>query len=133
MNVVVLLTGVVVGVFSALFGVGGSVLMVPFMTLVLGLGQHASEGTALLVVVPTAVAGAIAHSRRGYVDLRGAALLGAGGIAGAYAGARLALAVPGETLKVCFGVFLVLVGARLVLHGLRRERDGRGRTTQETA
>ncbi|MDQ3915298.1 MAG: sulfite exporter TauE/SafE family protein [Actinomycetota bacterium] len=122
MTLVVLSTGVLVGVFSALFGVGGSVLMVPFMTLALGLGQHTSEGTALLVVVPTAVVGAFAHSRRGYVDFRGAALLGAGGIAGAYAGARLALEVPGETLKVCFGIFLVLVGARLVVHGLRRDR-----------
>jgi hypothetical protein len=124
MTVVVFLTGIAVGVFSALFGVGGSVLMVPFMTLALGLGQHASEGTALLVVVPTAVAGAFAHSRRGYVDFRAAALLGAGGLAGAYAGARLALAVPGETLQLYFGIFLVAVGARLALHGLRKDRPG---------
>ncbi|MDQ4026191.1 MAG: sulfite exporter TauE/SafE family protein [Actinomycetota bacterium] len=124
MTAVVLLMGVLVGVFSALFGVGGSVLMVPFMTLALGFGQHASEGTALLVVVPTAVAGAFAHSRRGYVDFRGAALLGAGGVAGAYAGARMALAVPGETLKLGFGAFLVAVGVRLVVHGIRRNEAG---------
>lgn len=120
MTVVVLLTGILVGVFSALFGVGGSVLMVPFMTLALGLSQHASEGTALLVVVPTAIVGAVAHGRRGYVDVRGAALLGAGGLTGAYAGARLALEVSGETLKAGFGIFLVAVGARLVVHGMRR-------------
>ncbi|HEV2757503.1 MAG TPA: sulfite exporter TauE/SafE family protein [Actinomycetota bacterium] len=131
MIAVVLVTGVLVGVFSALFGVGGSVLMVPFMTLALGLGQHASEGTALLVVVPTAIAGAFAHSKRGYVDFRAAALLAAGGVTGAYAGARLALAVPGETLKLGFGIFLVVVGARLVVHGTRRgPRDGE---TERTA
>jgi hypothetical protein len=129
MTIVVLLTGVVVGVFSALLGVGGATLMVPFMTLALGFGQHTSEGTALLVVVPTAVVGAVAHSRRGYVDLRGAALLGAGGVAGAYAGARLALEVPGETLKLGFGIFLVGVGARMVVHGMRRGR-GDGETTR---
>ena len=126
MSLVTLLTGILVGVFSALFGVGGSVLMVPFMTLALGLGQHSSEGTALLVVIPTALVGAIAHSRRGYVDLRGAALLGAGGVAGAFAGARLALAVSGETLKLYFGIFLLLVGARLVWHGLRGDRQAGG-------
>lgn len=131
MTFVVLATGVAVGAFSALFGVGGSVLMVPFMTLALGLGQHASEGTALVVVVPTAIAGVVAHARRGYVDFRAAALLGAGGVAGAYAGARVALAVSGETLRLYFGVFLVLVGARLVVHGLRRERHER--QTNETA
>lgn len=121
MTIVVLVAGVAVGAFSALFGVGGSVLMVPFMTLVLGLGQHASEGTALLVVVPTAIAGVVAHARRGFVDFRAAALLAAGGVAGAWAGARIALAVSGELLKLCFGVFLVGVGIRMVVRGVRRK------------
>jgi uncharacterized membrane protein YfcA len=127
MTVLVLVTGIAVGAFSALLGVGGATLMVPFLTLVVGYGQHASEGTALLAVVPTAVAGAIAHRRRGYVDMRAAGLLAAGGIAGAFAGARLALEVRGEHLKLGFGIFLVAVGARMVWHGLRR-----GGEAQET-
>lgn len=122
MSVVVLLTGVAVGAFSALLGVGGATLMVPFMTLALGYGQHVSEGTALLVVVPTAIAGVVAHRRRGYVDFRGAALLAAGGVAGAFVGARAALEVSGEHLKLGFGIFLVAVGLRMVVHGLRRKR-----------
>ena len=119
MTVLVLVTGVAVGALSALLGVGGGVLMVPFMTLALGYGQHASEGTALLVIVPTAVAGVVAHRRRGYVDFRVAALLAAGGVLGAAAGARLALEIPGESLELAFGIFLVAVGARMVLRGLR--------------
>ncbi|MDQ3951620.1 MAG: sulfite exporter TauE/SafE family protein [Actinomycetota bacterium] len=118
MTLLVLATGVAVGAFSALFGVGGSVLMVPFMTLVLDYGQHTSEGTALLVVVPTAVAGVVAHRRHGYVDFRGAALLAAGGVAGAAVGAKVALAVSGQTLKLGFGIFLVGVGLSMVWHGL---------------
>lgn len=121
MTVLVLVAGVATGVFSALLGVGGATLMVPFMTLALGFGQHASEGTALLVVVPTALAGVVAHRRRGYVDFRAAALLAAGGVAGAVGGARLALEVSGESLKLGFGIFLVGVGLRMVVHGLRRE------------
>lgn len=120
MTVLVLATGIAVGAFSALLGVGGSTMMVPFLTLALGYGQHASEGTALLAVVPTAVAGVIAHHRRGYVDFRGAALLAAGGVAAAVAGARLALEIDGEDLKLGFGIFLVAVGLRMVVHGLRR-------------
>ena len=120
--VVVLVTGVVVGGFSALFGVGGSVLMVPFMTLVLDYGQHVSEGTALLAVVPTAIAGVIAHRRRGYVDFRGAALLAAGGVVGSFAGARLAVEVSGHDLKLGFGIFLIAVGLRMAVRGLRGGR-----------
>ena len=124
MTVLVLVTGVAVGAFSALLGVGGATLMVPFMTLVLGYGQHVSEGTALLVIVPTAVAGVVAHRRRGYVDFRAAALLAAGGVAGAAAGATAALAVSGETLKLGFGIFLVGVGLHMAWHALRREEEG---------
>lgn len=126
MTVLVLVAGVAVGAFSALLGVGGSTLMVPFMTLVLGYGQHASEGTALLVVIPTAVAGVIAHRRRGYVDFRGAALLAAGGVVGAVAGAKAALTVSGQTLKLAFGIFLIGVGLRMIWHGLGRAKDEEG-------
>ncbi|MGH8573566.1 MAG: TSUP family transporter, partial [Gammaproteobacteria bacterium] len=59
--------GIGVGVFSALFGVGGGIIMVPFMTLVLDKGQHLAEGTSLLVIVPTAIVGALAHRRAGYI------------------------------------------------------------------
>ena len=128
MIVLVLATGVAVGAFSALFGVGGSVLMVPFMTLALGYGQHASEGTALLAVVPTAIAGVVAHRRRGYVDFGAAAWLAIGGVAGAFLGARLALRVDAADLKLGFGLFLVGVGVRMAVHGLRR-----GGGTEETA
>lgn len=122
MTFLVLVTGVAVGAFSALLGVGGGTLMVPFMTLVLGYGQHASEGTALLVVIPTAVAGVVAHRRRGYVDFREAALLAAGGVAGAVAGAKAALAISEESLKLAFGTFLVAIGLRMIWHGARRAR-----------
>ncbi|HEX2294111.1 MAG TPA: sulfite exporter TauE/SafE family protein [Actinomycetota bacterium] len=127
MTIVVLLAGVATGAFSALLGVGGATLMVPFMTLALGYGQHASEGTALLAVVPTAVAGVVAHRRRGYVDFTAAAWLAVGGVAGAFAGARVALAIDGDDLRLAFGIFVVAVGLRMVVRGVGRS-GGRGRT-----
>ncbi len=106
--------GVLVGALSALFGIGGGVVMVPFMVLLPNADQHLAEGTSLLVIVPTAVVGAIAHARRGFVDFRAAGLLALGGVVGAFVGARIALASPTETLETVFAVFLVLMGARLL-------------------
>jgi uncharacterized membrane protein YfcA len=114
--------GVGVGVTSALFGVGGGIIMVPFLVLALGLTQHVAEGTSLLVIVPTALVGAIAHSRRGYVDVRAAGWLAAGGVAGALLGALLGLELSGETLQKLFGVLAGVVGARLIYDGLTEER-----------
>ena len=119
----VIAMGALVGVMSALFGVGGGILMVPFMVLVLDLSQHVSEGTSLLVIVPTALAGAIAHSKRGYVDKKAAGLLAVGGVLGALLGALLGLELSGDLLRKLFAVLIAIVGARLVYDGLTATSD----------
>lgn len=111
--------GVTVGVLSALFGIGGGIAMVPFMVLLLEKGQHLAEGTSLLVIIPTAIAGVIAHHKRGYVSFRHAAWLATGGVFGAFIGARIALELDDELLKIAFAMFLVVMGARLIRDGLR--------------
>lgn len=114
--------GVLVGAFSAAFGIGGGLLMVPVMVLVYGLDQHAAQGTSLLVIVPTALAGAIAHHRNGLVDWRAAAYMALGGILGVLLGARLALATDAETLQTVFGIVVVVGGIRLASQGLAQDR-----------
>lgn len=113
------LFGVTVGLLSALFGIGGGVVMVPFMVLLLERSQHLAEGTSLLVIIPTAIAGVIAHNRRGYVSFRLASILGIGGVLGAFLGARLALSVDGDALSMYFAAFLALMGTRIIVEGVR--------------
>jgi uncharacterized membrane protein YfcA len=116
---VALLVGVGSGVVSGLFGVGGGVLMVPAMVLFLDMSQHVAEGTSLLVIIPTAVVGALTLWRRGYVMVRMAAVIGTTGILGALAGSHLALGVPSGTLRLLFGGYLVLIGLRMVVPSRR--------------
>jgi uncharacterized membrane protein YfcA len=120
--VALVVAGLVVGGLSALFGVGGGLLMVPFIVLVLHEGQHLAEGTSLLVIVPTALAGAFVHWRNGYVSLPDAALLALGGSVGVYVGASLALGTSGGNLQLAFGVFLAVMGARNVWQGAQETR-----------
>jgi uncharacterized protein len=112
-----ILMGVAVGVMSAMFGVGGGVLMVPFLVLVLEVTQHVAEGTSLLVIVPTAIAGVLAHRKRGYVLVRPALLIAVLGTVGAFIGARLALGIDASSLQRIFGAFVVAVGVRLFIQG----------------
>lgn len=115
--------GLAVGVMSALFGVGGGILMVPFMVLVLDRGQHLAEGTSLLVIVATAVVGTIGHARNGHVSFRSAVFMGAGGIAGAVAGAAIALGTPGEVLRRLFACLVIFSGVRLVTKSRAERRE----------
>jgi uncharacterized membrane protein YfcA len=120
---VTVVAGLVVGVLAALFGVGGGLLMVPFIVLFLDQGQHLAEGTSLAVIVPTAIVGVVAHSKRGYVSMSSAAWMAIGGIAGAVVGARLALATPAAVLETVFGAFVLAIGIRFVWQGLRKARE----------
>jgi uncharacterized membrane protein YfcA len=113
--------GVAVGVASGLLGVGGGTLVVPFLTLAVGLSQHSAEATSLLVILPTAVAGSLVLRRRGVGNLGLALRFGVVGAVGSVLGALLALALPAGTLKIVFAVFVGVVGLRLAWDGIRAE------------
>lgn len=114
--------GVVVGVASGLLGVGGGTLVVPFLTLAVGLSQHAAEATSLLVILPTAIVGSLALRSRGVGDLGLALRFGVVGAVGSVVGALLALALPASTLRVVFAVFVGVVGLKLAYDGARPEK-----------
>ena len=114
--------GVLVGLLSALFGIGGGTAMVPFMVLLLERSQHLAEGTSLLVIIPTAIAGVIAHHKRGYVSFRHAGWLAIGGVFGAFLGARVALSIDQDLLKALFAAFLAVIGVRTILQGRKLQR-----------
>jgi uncharacterized protein len=118
--------GAAVGMVSAAFGIGGGVMMVPVMVLGYGLDQHAAQGTSLMVIVPTALAGVVAHHRRGFVELPYALWMALGGVVGVYGGAQLALAVDGELLRRLFGFVVVASGIRLVIQGRSARRHEQG-------
>lgn len=110
--------GTLAGVASGLLGVGGGTLMVPFLTLAVGLTQHQAEATSLLVILPTAIAGTLALRRRGVGDAGLALRFGAVGAVGAVLGALAALALPASTLRLVFAGFVAIVGVRLLRDGL---------------
>jgi uncharacterized protein len=119
--------GLVVGVVSGLVGIGGGVLIVPFLYFFYAnpaiFGVHAApeahiilaHGTSLFVIVPTSLRGVLAFHRRGLVEWRAVWPIGIGSVLAAVAGARLALHLPPDLLRVGFGAFLLLSGVQLAL------------------
>jgi uncharacterized protein len=111
------LVGLIGGVTSGLFGVGGGVVMVPAMLLLLSppiRDIKEAIGTSLLVIVPTALMGTWKHAQHGNVDWRMALALVPTAIAGGYLGAYCTTLIHADNLKKAFGGFLILVGARLL-------------------
>jgi uncharacterized membrane protein YfcA len=116
--------GLFTGGAAGLLGVGGGIMIVPFLTLLAGVSQHVAEATSLLVVLPTAVVATVVLSRKGVGDVGLALRFGALGAAGGIVGALVALALPAHVLRLVFAVFLAGIAVRLVRDGVATD-DGR--------
>lgn len=109
--------GLVSGITSGLFGVGGGVVMVPAMVFLLSppiRDIKQAVGTSLAVIIPTALMGSYKHFTQGNIEWRTALSLAPMAVLGGYLGAWLTTQVSAESLKRTFGGFIVLVGLRLL-------------------
>lgn len=116
---VAIVLGVAAGVLAGMFGVGGGILFVPVLV-ALGLGQLEAQGTSLLAILPTVLAGSWSQRRYGNLRPRTALVVGVSSIAGVEVGARLVTGLPETTLRRLFAVLLFAVAAQLVWRTRRR-------------
>ena len=106
--------GLVAGVLSGLFGIGGGVVIVPALIFLAGMKPEAATGTSLAaLLLPVGVLGAWHYYRHGFVEIAPAAWIAAGLALGAWLGAHVALKLPAQDLQRAFAVFLVLVAGHL--------------------
>ncbi|MBE9482483.1 MAG: sulfite exporter TauE/SafE family protein [Chloroflexi bacterium] len=119
--ITLLATGIGVGFTSGLLGVGGCFIMTPIQYMIftnIGIPSDVAIklafGTNLLVVLPTAISGTWRHNKKGAVWWKAAIVMGSCGLMGAFGGATLATYLPGQWLKIAFGVVVLAVGIRML-------------------
>ena len=118
---VLIAIGLLSGVVSGLFGIGGGVIIVPALVYLLGYTQHAATGTSLAVLLPpVGLAAVLEYYRNGNVDLKAALVIALALFLGGGVGAIVAHYLSGPLLRLGFGVFIVVVGISLVFGALRR-------------
>lgn len=121
-DILSLASGSLVGFVLGLVGGGGSIIAVPLLLYVVGIGSpHLAIGTSAIAVSLSALASLANHTRKGMVKWPCAFTFSAAGIAGAWLGSSLALRLPGEHLLILFGLVMVVVG---VVMALRRDAEG---------
>lgn len=109
------LSGSAVGFSLGLIGGGGSILAVPLLLYVVGIGDaHVAIGTSALAVAANAFGNLIGHWRAGNVKWPCAATFAAAGIAGAAIGSSLGKLVDGQKLLFLFALAMIAVGAAML-------------------
>jgi uncharacterized membrane protein YfcA len=109
-----LLVGAVGGAFSALFGVGGGVVMVPLLIMLCGYGSRAATATSLAAIAAIAVVGVATHGVLGNVDWLAAMLVGIPALLGVTIGVRVRARLSAVALSRAFAVLLVVAAIVLL-------------------
>lgn len=116
------LLGTCTGFLAGLLGIGGGMLMVPFLTFILsskGFPQDytvkMAVATSLATICFTSLSSVRAHHQRGAVLWSVARLLAPGILVGSLFGAQIAVALPGKVLSVLFALFVGFSATQMFL------------------
>lgn len=113
--------GLVAGVLSGVFGIGGGVIIVPALMYLTGFPQKVAIGTSLAVLLPPVGIAAVAeYYRHGNVNLHAALIIAVTLAAGGWVGALIANRVDGPYLRLAFGLFVLALGVYFVAGAARR-------------
>lgn len=117
-----LASGGLVGFSLGLVGGGGSILAVPLLVYLVGIGDaHIAIGTSAVAVASNAGINLVGHARKGAVKWRCASVFAAAGVVGALIGSLAGRQVDGDNLLALFAVLMLVVGGLML-----KNRSGQG-------
>ncbi len=108
------LIGLVGGLLSGAFGVGGGIVMVPMLAAFAGVDHRRAAAISLLAILPTSIAGSVTYLVHGQVDVLAAVFVAAGAVAGSIIGSALLRRIPLTALRWLFVALLVVVAIRML-------------------
>ncbi len=112
---ILIVIGLMAGVFGGIFGVGGAIVMIPAMVYFLGVDQHTAQGTSLAVMLPPiGLFAAYNYYKAGQVNIWYAVIIAISFMIGGYFGSKIALNLPENIMKKVFGIFLIIIALRLI-------------------
>ncbi|MDO8897685.1 MAG: sulfite exporter TauE/SafE family protein [Bacteroidales bacterium] len=113
--ILLILIGLLAGVFSGIVGLGGGLIIIPALIYLLHMDQYGAQGTSLAMMLPPiGLLAAFNYYRAGALNIKYAMILAVAFFIGGYFGSRFALSIPADTLRKIFAFALILVAARML-------------------
>ena len=110
MEIGILILGIIAGVMSGLFGIGGGIVMVPSLIAIFGLDLLNANATSLAaMLLPVGALGVMAYYKAGYINLKESLWISLGLLLGSFFGAELAISVDEKLLSKLYAGFLLYV------------------------
>ena len=113
------LAGLASGTLSGM-GIGGGAILIPALTIFLGMEQQAAQKINLLYFLPTAAIALRTHTKSGNIEKGGLLRLTLYGLVGAGVGALIAVQINGGYLRKSFAIFLLGMAAYELVKGYKK-------------
>ena len=106
--------GIVSGLFAAMFGIGGGVVIVPLLILLTRMPPRIAAATSLATLLLTSMIGTARYAGSGHIDWVAAIVIGVPAVAGVILGIHFQKRLPADWLIIAFGVLIIAIGLKLV-------------------
>lgn len=104
-----ILIGIVGGILGGM-GMGGGTLLIPLLTIILGIEQNIAQGINLLAFLPMSIVALIIHFKNKLIETKITWPIIITGILSAVGGSFLANFIEPKDLKIYFAIFLIILG-----------------------
>jgi len=114
-TILFILIGIVAGILSGMFGIGGGVIIVPALMFLCGFSQLKAQGTSLAVLLlPVGIFAFIEYYKKGQVNLQAGVLIVIFLVIGSVFGAKIAQNLPIAVLRKGFGILMILISLKMI-------------------
>ena len=108
------LCGLVSGVIAGM-GMGGGTILIPLLTLLLGVCQKLAQATNLIVFIPLSIVVLVIYFKKGLIKLKGIWFLMIPSLIVSAIGSIFSIKIENQILKTIFGIGLILAGISLLI------------------
>jgi uncharacterized membrane protein YfcA len=110
-TVILCLIGIVAGLTSGFFGIGGGIIIIPALVYFAGFSQMTAIGTSLAILLPpVGLMASIEYYKHGHVNIKAALIIAACLFVTAWISSMFANKLPQNTIKFMFGIFVTGIG-----------------------
>ena len=112
-----IILGLLAGILSGALGVGSGILLIPALVIVMEMNQKVAQGTSLAVMIFMALMGTLRYYWNPDIKLQPSVILilAVSAVIGANIGSNIAFMIPGNILRKCFAIFILIVGVRMLI------------------
>ncbi len=113
--IILIIVGIVAGLLSGVFGIGGAIIVIPALIFIMGLSQHEAQGTSLAFMIPpVGILATWNYWKAGQVNWKIALILSITFFIGAYFGSNISLNISDRLLRKLFGGLLIIIAIKMI-------------------